>query len=83
MDEDDVGEKVTKNHVLVNQFHGNIHSKALGCGKIKAVFRDVKWCINATWGLKKGLKAENIIISMKKMACDAYMHHLQDKYNQA
>ena len=42
-------------HVLVNQFHGNIHSKTLGCRKIKSVLRDVKWCFNASWGLK-GLK---------------------------
>ena len=39
-------------HVLVNQFHGNIHSKTLGYGKIKSVFRDVKWCFIASWGLK-------------------------------
>ena len=38
-----MGDKVTKNcHVLVNQFHENIHSKTLGCGKIRSVFRDVK-----------------------------------------
>ena len=29
-------------HVLVNQFHGNFHSKNLSCMKIKSVFRDVK-----------------------------------------
>ena len=39
-------------HVLVNLFHGNIHSKTLCCSKIKSVFRDVKWCFNASWGLK-------------------------------
>ena len=37
---------------VVNQFHGNIHSKTLGCRKIKSVFRDVKWCFNAARGLK-------------------------------
>ena len=41
--------------VLVNQFHWNSHSKTLGCMQIKSVFRDVKWCFNASWGLK-GLK---------------------------
>ena len=29
-------------HELVNQFHGNIHSKTLGCRKTKSVFKDVK-----------------------------------------
>ena len=29
-------------HVLVNQFHGNFHSKTLGCRKIRSVIRDVK-----------------------------------------
>ena len=49
----EVGEKIKDNyHVLVNQFHGNFHSKTLGCRKIKCVFRDVKWCFNASWRLK-------------------------------
>ena len=39
-------------YVLVNQFYGNIHSKTFGCWKIKSVFTDVKWCFNASWGLK-------------------------------
>ena len=39
-------------HVLESQFHGNFHSKGLICRKIKPVFRDVKWCFNASWGLK-------------------------------
>ena len=43
--------------VLVNQFHGNFRSKAVGCRKIKSVFRDVKWCFNASWG-PKGLTAK-------------------------
>ena len=34
-------------HVLVKQFHWNIHSKPASCRKIKSVFRDVKWCFNA------------------------------------
>ena len=42
--------------MLLNQFHGNFRSKTLGFGKIKSVFRDVKWCFNASWGLK-GLNA--------------------------
>ena len=54
VDEDDLmWFKIKKNcHVLVNQFHGNIYSETLGCGKIKCFFRDVKWCFNASWGLK-------------------------------
>ena len=48
------GLKIKENcHVsLINQFHGDCHSKTLGCRKIKCVFRDVKWCFNASWGLK-------------------------------
>ena len=42
-------------HVLVNQFHGNFHSKTLGCRKIRSVFKDVKWCFNAPWGLNCNL----------------------------
>ena len=49
----DVVWKIKENcHVLVNQFHGNFRSKTLGCRGIKSVFRDVKWCFNASWGLK-------------------------------
>ena len=45
--------KIEENdHVLVNQFHGNFHSKTLGCRKIRSVIRDVRWCFNALWGLK-------------------------------
>ena len=29
-----------------------IDSKTLGCSKMKSVFRDVKWCFDASWGLK-------------------------------
>ena len=39
-------------YVMVNQFHENFRSKTLGCWKIKSIFRDVKWRINASWGLK-------------------------------
>ena len=32
-----MGEKIEENyHVLLNQFHGNIHSKTLSCRKIKS-----------------------------------------------
>ena len=45
--------KITENyHVLVNQFQGNFRSKTLSCRKIKYIFRDVKWCLNASCGLK-------------------------------
>ena len=49
------GLKIKENcHVLLKHFHGNFRSKTLWCGKIKSVFifRDVKWCFNASWGLK-------------------------------
>ena len=50
------GLKIKENcHLLVNQFHQNFLSKPLGCRRIKSVFKDVKWCFNASWGLK-GLK---------------------------
>ena len=39
-------------HVLINQFHGNFQSKTPSCRRIKYDFRDVKWCFNASWGLK-------------------------------
>ena len=40
----------------MNQFHGNFLFKTLSCRKIKSFFMDVKWCVNASWGLK-GLEA--------------------------
>ena len=47
------GLKIKENHhVLVNQSHGIFCSKTVCCRKIKSVFRDVKWCFNASWGLK-------------------------------
>ena len=47
------GLKIKENHhVLVNKFHGNLCSKTVRCRKIKSVFRDVKWCFNASWRLK-------------------------------
>ena len=53
--------KIKENyHVLVNQFHGNFRSKTLCCRKIKSVFREVKWCFSASWGLK-GLNGSQYI----------------------
>ena len=54
VDEDDLtGWKIKENcHVLVNQFRGNFCSKTLSCRQINCVFRDVKWCSHASWGLK-------------------------------
>ena len=49
------------NHLLVNHFHRNFHSKTPSCRKIESVFRDVKWCYNASWGLN-GLKDEKTIL---------------------
>ena len=50
------GLKIKENcHILLNKFLGNFHSKTPSCRKSKSVFRDVKWCFNASWGLK-GLK---------------------------
>ena len=41
------GWKIKENcYVLVNQFHGNIHSKTPSYRKIKSVFRDLKWCFD-------------------------------------
>ena len=37
---------------MVNQFPGNFRSKTPSCRKIKSVFRDVKLCFNAPWGIK-------------------------------
>ena len=36
----------------LSEFYGNFRFKTPGCRKIKSVFRDVKWCFNASWGLK-------------------------------
>ena len=50
--------KIKENyHVVLNKFHGNFRSKTLSFRKIKYVFRDVKWCFNASWGLE-GLKCK-------------------------
>ena len=37
---------------FVNQFQGNLHSKISNYRKIRSSFGDVKWCFNASWGLK-------------------------------
>ena len=47
-------------YVLVSQFHGNFRSKIPNCRKIEIVFGDVKWCFNASWGLK-GLTNNNLV----------------------
>ena len=58
------GLKIKENyHVLVNQFQGHFRSKTLGCRKIKSVFRDVKWCFNASCGFK-GLKRFPAVVCM-------------------
>ena len=47
------GWKIKENyHVLVKQFHGIFYSKTPSCRKIRCVFKDVKWCFNASWGLQ-------------------------------
>ena len=54
------GLKITENyHVVLNKFHGNFRSRTLSFRKIKSVFRDVKWCFNASYGIK-GLKRWHI-----------------------
>ena len=45
-------------HVFLRQFHGNFPSKTLSCRKINCVFRNVKWCLHASWGLK-GLRLQH------------------------
>ena len=48
------GWKIKENcHVLVNQFHGNFHFETPSCRKLSLVFSDVKWCFNASLGLKE------------------------------
>ena len=73
-------------NVLVNQFHRNFCSKTLSCGKIKSVFRDLKWCCNASWGLK-GL---NMFGELIRVCVDRRLHdkavrttfcHLVRKYS--
>ena len=39
-------------YVLVNQFHGNFHSKTLGYKKIRSVFKDIKYALMHHEGLK-------------------------------
>ena len=58
------GLKIKENcHVLINQFHGAFRSKPLCYRKIMSVFRDVKSCFNASWGLK-GLKGEGLVTNL-------------------
>ena len=69
--------KSSKNcHVLVKQFHENIHSKTPSCRKIKSVFRDVKWCFNASWGLKglSGCLPQYFLMKwLENSACENFM----------
>ena len=55
MDEDDLKWVKSKKNcqVLVNKFRGNFRSKTHSCMKIKSVFRDLKWCFNVSWRLKR------------------------------
>ena len=56
---------IKKYHVLlVNHFHGNFRSKTFGCQKIKSVVSDVKWCFNASWGLKGLLQFLTEVVDM-------------------
>ena len=56
------GLKIKENcYVLVNHFHGNFHSKTPSCRKIKSVFRDLRRCFNASWGLKR-LKKKTFVL---------------------
>ena len=66
--------------VLVNQFHGNFRSKTLSFRKIKYVFSDVKWCFNASWGLK-GLTIRrsvniSIILALKHFILSPYKYYI-------
>ena len=54
------------NHVLVNQFYGNFHSKTPSGRKIKCFFRDVKWCFDASWG-PKGLGVFKSVVRTEKV----------------
>ena len=80
------GWKIKENcNVLVNQFLGNFPSKTLGCRKIKSVSRDVKWCVNASWGLK-GLIVQKhcqspvcLFISLACCKYTAYRHKCYQK----
>ena len=50
---------------LINQFYGNFRSKTVVCRKNMSVFRDVRWCFNASWGLK-GLIFQHVQIYIKR-----------------
>ena len=67
------GWKIKENcHVLVNQFHGNFHSKTVSCRKMKSVFMDVKWCFNASWGLKGLILSMPDAVLLWWQTCDFY-----------
>ena len=74
------GLKIKENYqVLVNQFHGNFRSKTLGCRKIMSVYRDVKWCFNASWGLKGLISRAHftqvIDVSLRSSTCWRSLSH--------
>ena len=54
VDEDDLKwvKKIRKLPCIGTSFMGIFLLKPLSFSKIKDVFRDVKWCFNASWGLK-------------------------------
>ena len=63
------GLKIEENcYVLINQFRENFRSETLDCRKTKSVFRDVKWCLNASWGLK-GLNTKQYIPVRRRQKC--------------
>ena len=72
------GWKINENcHVLVNEFNGNFRSKTLGCRTIKSVFRDVKRCFNASWGLK-GLRPALSDIARIERVTNVKLHLYHD-----
>ena len=71
---------------MVNQFYWNFHSKTLGCRKMKSVFRNVKWCFNASWGLKRpfvpksGVKHWFTTTTLQSSMLFTYMWSLEGDY---
>ena len=59
-----VGEKWKKILLFLKQFHENVCSKTTRFQEIKSVFRDVKWCFNASWGLNPFNPEFTIVISI-------------------
>ena len=46
-------------YVLVKQFHENLFLKPLKCREIKSVFRDLKWCFDASRALRVNTPTPN------------------------